>query len=133
MESRFRESADWSLFAESLPLAASQASSLVLFRLIHHSNIGELEITPSVERMTGHPAEDFHRDPELLLRLTSDDDRPAMRELLTGSGDDEPRTRVIRIRRRDGETISAAVQTVEMGTEEGGRRVYGAMRDVSGW
>lgn len=61
-------------------------------------------LSDSFERLTGHSVEAFRTDPDLLMQIVEDEDREAMREILTR----RPHVvspRVIRFRRSNGETL----------------------------
>jgi PAS domain S-box-containing protein len=62
-------------------------------------------VSPSCERITGHPPEAFLADPGLLVRITHPEDRPALRRHLEANPcHREVRQLRFRIRRADGQT-----------------------------
>jgi PAS domain S-box-containing protein len=88
-------------------------------------------ISPAVERLTGHPPEDFYANPTLGLQLVVEEDRPIIRGLM-----EDPSERaepvLVRWRHSDGSIVWTEILRLPL-RDENGRIVVveGVMRDVT--
>ena len=94
---------------------------------------GQLFVSDRVERLTGYTADDFNREPDLLLRLVHGDDRERVEtEIARAIDSGEPLRAEYRLLARDGRVVWVEDQAVTVRDAEGRPLcVQGWLLDVS--